>query len=67
VVGLSHPIRVVVGQDVVLPCRLSPPTDARSLDIRWIRQSFSETVHHYRSGRDLADEQLEAYSGRTEL
>ncbi|KFO83335.1 Myelin-oligodendrocyte glycoprotein, partial [Buceros rhinoceros silvestris] len=53
VMGPAHPIRVVVGQDVVLPCRLSPLEDARPFDIHWIRQSFSETVHHYRNGRDL--------------
>ncbi|KFO88077.1 Myelin-oligodendrocyte glycoprotein, partial [Buceros rhinoceros silvestris] len=67
VVGPAHPVRVVVGQDVVLPCRLSPPMDARPLEIRWTWQSFSKMVHHYRNGRDLAEEQLEAYAGRTEL
>ncbi|KFO85367.1 Butyrophilin-like 10, partial [Buceros rhinoceros silvestris] len=67
VVGPAHPIRVVVGQDVVLPCRLSLPEDARPFDIRWTRQSSSAMVHHYRNGWDLAEEQLEAYAGRTEL
>ncbi|GAB0197773.1 butyrophilin subfamily 1 member A1-like [Grus japonensis] len=58
---------VTVGQDVVLPCHLSPSVDARSLDIRWIRRSFSETVHHYRNGEDLYGHQMEEYVGRTEL
>ncbi|KAI6061432.1 Butyrophilin subfamily 3 member A3 [Aix galericulata] len=56
-----------MGQDVVLSCRLSPQRDARSLDVRWIRDHISETVHHYRNGEDLYGEQMEAYAGRTEL
>ncbi|GAB0197772.1 myelin-oligodendrocyte glycoprotein-like [Grus japonensis] len=47
VVGPDHTLCVTMGQGVVLPCHLSPSVDARSLDIRWIRRSFSETVHHY--------------------
>uniref|UniRef100_A0A8B9SWJ1 B30.2/SPRY domain-containing protein n=1 Tax=Anas platyrhynchos TaxID=8839 RepID=A0A8B9SWJ1_ANAPL len=53
--------------DVVLPCHLSPRRDARSLEVRWIRDEFSETVHHYHNGEDLYGEQMEAYVGRTEL
>ncbi|XP_075594509.1 butyrophilin subfamily 3 member A2-like isoform X2 [Balearica regulorum gibbericeps] len=67
VVGPEHPLNVTVGQDVVLPCHSSPSVDARSLDIRWIRHPFSETVHHYRNGEDLYGEQMEEYVGRTEL
>ncbi|XP_075594588.1 butyrophilin subfamily 3 member A2-like isoform X3 [Balearica regulorum gibbericeps] len=67
VVGPDHPLRGTVGQDIVLPCHLSPSVDARSLDIRWIRHRFSETVHHYRNGEDLYREQMEEYDGRTEL
>ncbi|XP_071880947.1 butyrophilin subfamily 1 member A1 isoform X2 [Anas platyrhynchos] len=67
VVGPGHPLTATVGQDVVLPCHLSPQRDARSLDVRWIRDEFSETVHHYCNGEDLYGEQMEAYAGRTEL
>ncbi|XP_032061042.1 butyrophilin subfamily 1 member A1-like [Aythya fuligula] len=56
-----------MGQDVVLPCHLSPHRDARSLEIRWIRDHISETVHHYRNGEDLYGEQMGAYVGRTVL
>ncbi|XP_032061019.1 butyrophilin subfamily 1 member A1-like [Aythya fuligula] len=56
-----------MGQDVVLPCHLSPQRDARTLEIRWIRNDFSETVHHYRNGEDLYGEQMGTYAGRTEL
>uniref|UniRef100_A0A493TT67 Ig-like domain-containing protein n=1 Tax=Anas platyrhynchos platyrhynchos TaxID=8840 RepID=A0A493TT67_ANAPP len=37
------------------------------MEVRWIRDSISETVHHYRNGEDLYGEQMEAYAGRTEL
>nr|XP_038043687.1 butyrophilin subfamily 1 member A1 isoform X6 [Anas platyrhynchos] len=67
VVGPGHPVTATVGQDVVLPCHLSPQRDARSLDVRWIRDDLSETVHHYRNGEDLYREQMGAYAGRTEL
>ncbi|XP_071881160.1 butyrophilin subfamily 3 member A2-like [Anas platyrhynchos] len=65
--GPGHPVTATVGQDVMLPCHLSPRRDARSLEVRWIRDKFSETVHHYHNGQDLYGEQMEAYVGRTEL
>ncbi|XP_068520069.1 butyrophilin subfamily 3 member A2-like isoform X2 [Anas acuta] len=65
--GPGHPVTATVEQDVVLPCHLSPQRDARDLEVRWIRRTISETVHHYRNGEDLYGEQMEAYSGRTEL
>uniref|UniRef100_A0A8D0EW78 Ig-like domain-containing protein n=1 Tax=Strix occidentalis caurina TaxID=311401 RepID=A0A8D0EW78_STROC len=67
VVGPGYPLRATVGQDVVLPCHLSPPKDAQSLEILWIRHQFSEIVHHYRNGEDQYGDQLRAYWGRTEL
>ncbi|XP_038043723.2 butyrophilin subfamily 1 member A1 isoform X1 [Anas platyrhynchos] len=65
--GPGQPVTATVGQDVVLPCHLSPQRDAHSLEVRWIRDEFSETVHHYRNGEDLYGEQMRAYAGRTEL
>ncbi|KAK2510737.1 hypothetical protein Q9966_016829, partial [Columba livia] len=67
VVGPGRPLPAAVGSDVVLPCRLSPKSDARPLEIRWIRHQFSETVHHYRAGEDQYGEQLLDYKGRTKL
>ncbi|EOA93315.1 Butyrophilin subfamily 3 member A3, partial [Anas platyrhynchos] len=67
VVGPDYPLTATVGQDVVLRCYLSPQRDARSLEVRWIRDHISETVHHYRNGEDLYGEQMGAYAGRTEL
>ncbi|XP_074423651.1 butyrophilin subfamily 1 member A1-like [Larus michahellis] len=67
VVGPDRPLLATVGQDVVLPCHLSPCADARSLEIRWIRHQFSETVHLYRNGEDLDWAQMREYIGRTQL
>uniref|UniRef100_A0A8C3BRQ1 Ig-like domain-containing protein n=1 Tax=Cairina moschata TaxID=8855 RepID=A0A8C3BRQ1_CAIMO len=67
VVGPDQPLTATVGQDVVLPCHLSSQRDARTLEVRWTRDSISETVHHYRNGEDLYGEQMGAYAGRTEL
>ncbi|XP_014812790.1 PREDICTED: butyrophilin subfamily 1 member A1-like isoform X2 [Calidris pugnax] len=67
VVGPSRPLLATMGQDVVLPCHLSPRMDARGLEIRWIRHKLSETVHLYRNGADQQWDQMEEYAGRTEL
>ncbi|XP_074666543.1 butyrophilin subfamily 1 member A1-like isoform X3 [Strix aluco] len=67
VVAPVQPLRGTVGQDVVLPCHVSPRKDAQGLEIRWIRNRFSEMVHHYRNGEDQDGEQLRDYQGRTEL
>ncbi|XP_066842703.1 butyrophilin subfamily 3 member A1-like [Anser cygnoides] len=65
--GPGQLLTATVGQDVVLPCHLSPRRDARSLEVRWIRRTVSETVHHYHNGEDVYGEQMGAYAGRTEL
>ncbi|NWZ30500.1 MOG protein, partial [Asarcornis scutulata] len=65
--GPGQPVTTTVGQDVVLTCQLSPQRDARTLEVRWIREKFSETVHHYRNGEDLYGDQMDAYARRTEL
>ncbi|PKU27384.1 butyrophilin subfamily 1 member a1-like [Limosa lapponica baueri] len=67
VVGPGRPLLATVGQDIVLPCHLSPHLDARSLEIRWIRHQVSETVHLYQNGADQYWEQMEEYADRTEL
>uniref|UniRef100_A0A8C3K5V7 Ig-like domain-containing protein n=1 Tax=Calidris pygmaea TaxID=425635 RepID=A0A8C3K5V7_9CHAR len=67
VMGPGRPLLATVGQDIVLPCHLSPAVDARRLEIRWIRHQVSETVHLYQNGADQYWDQMEEYDGRTEL
>ncbi|XP_067169974.1 butyrophilin-like protein 2 [Apteryx mantelli] len=67
VVGPGHPVTATVGQDIVLPCQLSPSLNAQSMAVRWMRHHNLETVHHYEDGEDLYVEQMREYQGRTEL
>ncbi|NXP12505.1 MOG protein, partial [Thinocorus orbignyianus] len=67
VVGPGQPLLATVGQGIVLPCHLSQLMDARSMEIRWIRHEFSETVHVYQNGKDQHWQQMKEYVGRTEL
>lgn len=56
-----------MGEDVVLPCRLSPRLDAENMEVRWFRSRFSSYVHLYRSGQDYYSSQMPEYQERTEL
>ncbi|KFQ00522.1 Myelin-oligodendrocyte glycoprotein, partial [Leptosomus discolor] len=67
VVGPGKVLRATVGQDFVLPCQLSPPANAQSFEIRWMRHQLSEMVHHYRNGENRNEDQMVEYSGRTWL
>uniref|UniRef100_K7FXB2 Butyrophilin subfamily 1 member A1 n=1 Tax=Pelodiscus sinensis TaxID=13735 RepID=K7FXB2_PELSI len=61
------PIVGVVGQDVVLPCQLSPPAQLPKMDVQWrrIEREFS-LVHEYMSDgtQDLPGKD---YQNRTEM
>uniref|UniRef100_A0A8B9QAN5 Butyrophilin subfamily 1 member A1-like n=1 Tax=Apteryx owenii TaxID=8824 RepID=A0A8B9QAN5_APTOW len=67
VVGPGYPLTATVGQDIVLPCQLSPSLNAQSMAVRWIRHRIAETVHYYKDGEDLFVEQMREYQGRTLL
>ncbi|XP_076581124.1 butyrophilin subfamily 3 member A2-like [Chaetodon auriga] len=65
VIGSHEPVKVVVGDDAILPCHLEPPFDVHNLTVEW---RCSETlVHIYRHEGDGADLQGENYKGRTSL
>ncbi|XP_004619703.1 myelin-oligodendrocyte glycoprotein [Sorex araneus] len=67
VIGPKHPIRAVVGDEVELPCRISPGKNASGMEVGWYRPPFSRVVHLYRNGKDQDGEQAPEYRGRTEL
>ncbi|KFW61300.1 Butyrophilin-like 8, partial [Pygoscelis adeliae] len=67
VLGPDRPITAVMGEDVVLPCRLSPRLDAENMEVRWFRTRFSLYVHLYHSGQDHYSSQMPEYQERTEL
>ncbi|XP_065277118.1 butyrophilin subfamily 3 member A1-like [Emys orbicularis] len=66
-VGSPRPVVGVVGQDVVLPCQLSPTARLPSMDVRWrkIGSGFI-SVHEY-SDEGSQDMPGESYQNRTEL
>ncbi|XP_066862738.1 myelin-oligodendrocyte glycoprotein isoform X5 [Kogia breviceps] len=67
VMGPGQPIRVLVGDEAELPCRISPGKNATGMEVGWYRPPFSRVVHLYRNGKDQDEEQAPEYRGRTEL
>ncbi|XP_070312971.1 myelin-oligodendrocyte glycoprotein isoform X1 [Odocoileus virginianus] len=67
VIGPGHPIRALVGDEVELPCRISPGKNATGMEVGWYRPPFSRVVHLYRNGKDQDEEQAPEYRGRTQL
>ncbi|XP_014818223.1 PREDICTED: butyrophilin subfamily 1 member A1-like isoform X2 [Calidris pugnax] len=67
VTGSPGPITKAMGEDVVLPCRLSPEQSAQEMEVVWFREQFSPFVHRYKGGQDQYGEQMPQYQGRTEL
>ncbi|XP_065427543.1 butyrophilin subfamily 3 member A2-like isoform X2 [Chrysemys picta bellii] len=65
--GSQHPVVGVVGQDVVLPCQLSPPARLPNMEVLWRKiGTIFITVHKY---LDAGSQDLpgESYQTRTEL
>ncbi|CAM2094928.1 unnamed protein product [Caretta caretta] len=67
VIGPDQPVTAIVGEDIVLPCHLSPPMSAEDMEVRWFRSHYSLLVHHYRNGKDQIEYQMPEYTGRTEF
>ncbi|XP_074169475.1 butyrophilin-like protein 8 [Rhinolophus sinicus] len=67
VMGPDKPVQVVVGEDAVFSCFLSPKTSAEAMEVRFFRDEFHAVVHLYREGTDQRHRQMPAYRGRTEL
>ncbi|KAM5212280.1 butyrophilin-like protein 8 [Hipposideros larvatus] len=65
--GPDKPVQVVVGEEAVFSCFLSPKTSAEAMEVRFFRDEFRAVVHLYREGKDQHHMQMPAYQGRTEL
>ncbi|EMP26042.1 Butyrophilin subfamily 1 member A1, partial [Chelonia mydas] len=66
-IGSSDPVTAILGQQIVLPCHLSPRMSAVNLEVRWFRSEFSSVVHLYRDRKDQYEMQILEFQGRTEL
>nr|XP_048724912.1 butyrophilin subfamily 2 member A2-like isoform X2 [Caretta caretta] len=67
VIGPDHPVMATAGEDIVLPCHLSPRVSAESMEVRWYRSQFYALVHLYRDGDTQNERQMPEYQGRTEF
>ncbi|XP_065420686.1 butyrophilin subfamily 1 member A1-like isoform X2 [Chrysemys picta bellii] len=67
VVGPDHPVTAIVGEEIVLPCHLSPRMSAEKMEVTWFRSQISPFVHRYSDGKDQYGLQMPEYQGRTEL
>ncbi|KAM5212283.1 LOW QUALITY PROTEIN: butyrophilin-like protein 3 [Hipposideros larvatus] len=65
--GPDKPVQVVVREDAVFSCFLSPKASAEAIEVRFFRDEFRAVVHLYREGKDQHHMQMPAYRGRTEL
>ncbi|XP_058871402.1 butyrophilin subfamily 1 member A1-like [Acipenser ruthenus] len=67
VVGSDHPVIAEAGDDVILPCHISPRLSAVDMEVRWFRERFDTPVHLYLNQRDQLSRQDSDYWGRTAL
>eukprot|EP00073_Rattus_norvegicus_P036502 XP_008762188.2 PREDICTED: selection and upkeep of intraepithelial T-cells protein 2-like isoform X1 [Rattus norvegicus] len=65
--GLQSPVLVPLGGNLELSCQLSPPQQAKHMEIRWFRNRYTEPIYLYRNGKDLLGETISKYVERTEL
>ncbi|XP_070426029.1 butyrophilin-like protein 10 [Equus przewalskii] len=65
VYGPSEPVLAKVGEDADLPCYLSPEISAEDMEMRWYRDQPSPAVHVHWKGKDVPEEQMALYQGRT--
>uniref|UniRef100_UPI003AB05700 butyrophilin subfamily 3 member A2-like n=1 Tax=Centroberyx gerrardi TaxID=166262 RepID=UPI003AB05700 len=62
------PIVAIVGDDIILPCRLEPATDAVAMTLEWARPDLDPGfVHVWRYGQELELSKHPSYEGRTSL
>ncbi|KAK1154853.1 myelin-oligodendrocyte glycoprotein-like [Acipenser oxyrinchus oxyrinchus] len=67
VVGTDQPVIAEPGDDVILPCHISPRLSAVDMEVRWFREKFDRPVHLYMNQNNLLETQDSDYQGRTAL
>ncbi|XP_030286836.1 myelin-oligodendrocyte glycoprotein-like [Sparus aurata] len=65
VIGSDQPVKVLVSDDIILPCHLESPLDVTTLSVEWRRGPV--LVHVYRNRRDDPVSQDQNFKGRTSL
>ncbi|KAK6477830.1 butyrophilin subfamily 2 member A2-like [Huso huso] len=67
VVGSDQPVIAEPGDDVILPCHISPRVSAVDMEVRWYRDRVNTPVHLYLNKKDQPGRQDSDYQGRTAL
>ncbi|KAK1153198.1 butyrophilin-like protein 2 [Acipenser oxyrinchus oxyrinchus] len=67
VIGSDQPLIAFPGEDIILPCHITPSLSAVDMDVRWFREKFKIPVHLYEDRSDRTDVQDSDYRGRTAL
>lgn len=68
VIGPSQPVVALVGDDVTLPCRLEPATDASDMRLEWARPDLSPGFVYVREkGQERVAHRQPSYRGRTSV
>ncbi|XP_041635003.1 uncharacterized protein LOC121504359 [Cheilinus undulatus] len=68
IISSSEPIVAMIGDDVILPCRLEPRTDLVDETVEWARLDLNPRyVHVRRDGVEIFLNQNPFYMGRTSL
>ncbi|XP_046707075.1 butyrophilin subfamily 1 member A1-like isoform X2 [Silurus meridionalis] len=68
VVGPEAPLVAVAGQDLVLPCFITPSTSAVDMTVEWLRlNKVVSLVHLYKDHKDRHGDQDQCYRRRTSL
>ncbi|XP_078529739.1 butyrophilin subfamily 1 member A1-like isoform X2 [Lissotriton helveticus] len=67
VIGLDPPLVILLGEDAVLPCHLSPQINAENMTIRWFKSKYQNLVHLYQNREDRFEKQMAEYRSRTTL
>ncbi|KAK6467289.1 butyrophilin-like protein 2, partial [Huso huso] len=65
VAGSDQPVIAYPGDDVILPCHISPRVSAVDMEVRWFRDAFEKPVHLYSFQKNIRGTQDNDYRGRT--
>ncbi|XP_047454311.1 butyrophilin subfamily 3 member A2-like [Mugil cephalus] len=68
VIGPSHPLTALIGEDIILPCHLEPAADVSRETVEWSRPDLETRLVYVWRGSDYVEAiDHPSYKGRTSL